>query len=310
MNTPDPGHSLQSEPSFVERRGINPAVFALACLFIIFVLYQVLAGTITFLLMGTEKVTPENVATVRMLTMIGQLFFILVPTVLLARLLTRRSSEVFPWRIPSLPEAIYAIVGLLCLQQLFQIYLLFQDMIPLPDVLQKVVTQFRQALEDMFKTIVMAESIPELLLVMTVVALVPAIVEEMFFRGLIQSSFERRVRPVRAALITGIVFGLYHFNPLAVVPLMGLGVYFGLLRTRSNSIIVPMTAHFVNNALAVVAVYFSMNDELILGAQKDQDLQFEIILAQFVVYGFLFVAAFLAYLRTTDRREEPHDPMP
>lgn len=288
---------------------MNPAVFALVCLAVIFVLYQVVAGTITYLVMGTQTVTSGNVGTVRILTMMGQILFILVPTLLLARLLTRKSTEVFPWRIPSVPETIYAIVGLLCLQQLLQIYLFFQDMIPLPDILQKAVTQFKQALEDMFKVIVSAGSVPELLLVITVVAFVPAIVEEMFFRGLVQTSFEKRVRPLRAALITGIVFGLYHFNPFAVVPLMVLGVYFGLLRARSNSIVLPMTAHFVNNGLAVLAVYFSMNDDLIVGAQKGRDPRTEIILAQFVIYAILFVAAFLAYLRATNREEEPHGPV-
>src|SRR3972149_7137442 len=84
-----------SELSFCERNRWNPAVFALACLAIIFVLYQVVAGSITFLLMGTAQVTRENVTTVRLLTMVGQLLFILIPTIVLARLLTRRQAADF-----------------------------------------------------------------------------------------------------------------------------------------------------------------------------------------------------------------------
>ena len=293
-----------SELSFVERNRWNPAVFALACLAIIFVLYQVVAGSITFLLMGTAQVTRENVTTVRLLTMVGQLLFILIPTIVLARLLTRRAVEVFPWRIPTLPETVFALAGLLFLQQLFQIYLFFQDMIPLPDELQKIVIQFRQMIEEMFKTLVTAESVPELLVVIAVVAFVPGIVEELFFRGLIQGSFAKGMKPVRAAIVAGVVFGLYHFNPFAVVPLIGLGCYFGFLRARSNSIVIAMTAHFVNNALAVLAVYFGMNDEMIVGAQQEGDHEIGIVLIQFILYGLLFVSAFLAYLRSTRRKEE------
>jgi hypothetical protein len=306
MSVPETtSHISFPEPSFVERHGLNPAVFALVCLAVIFVLYQVVAGSITFFVLGTTQLTRENVMAVRILTMAGQLLFILVPTVILARLLTRRSHEVFPWRIPSLPETIFALVGLLCLQQLFQIYLFFQDMIPLPHVLEESVTQFRQMLEQMFKTLVTAESIPELILVVAVVAFVPGIVEELFFRGLIQGSLAKRVTPVGAALIAGVVFGLYHFNPFAVVPLMGLGCYFGLLRLRSNSIVVAMTAHFVNNALAVLAVYFSMSEDLILGAKEGGDPEIGTVLMQLVIYGLLFVASFVAYLRTTSPREGP-----
>lgn len=305
MTVPDPTPQVPfSEMSFVERQRLSPVVFAVLCLALIFVLYQVIAGSITFLVMGTVKVTRDNVNVIRSLTMVGQLVFILIPTIILAHMLTRRTSEVFPMRIPSLPESVYAIAGLLFLQQLFQIYLFFQDMIPLPVELAKFVTQFRHTIEEMFRTLVSVETAPELIFVMTVVALVPGIVEELFFRGLIQASFAKRMKPLRAAIIAGIVFGLYHFNPFAVVPLVGLGCYFGILRFRSRSIIMPMTAHFFNNALAVLAVYFSMDDEMILGADKNGNQEIGIVLVQFVVYGLLFVAAFMAYLRSSARRVE------
>jgi hypothetical protein len=109
---------------------------------------------------------------------------------------------------------------------------------------------------------------------------------------------------LRAALVAGVVFGLYHFNPFALVPLIGLGCYFGILRFRSNSIVIAMTAHFVNNALAVLAVYFGMNEDLIVGAQKEGEQQVGTVLLQFVVYCLLFAATFVAYLRSTARREE------
>ena len=66
----------------------------------------------------------------------------------------------------------------------------------------------------------------------------------------------------------------------------------------------PITAHFVNNALAVLVVYFSMDDEMILGADKNGNQEMGIVLVQFVVYGLLFFAAFMAYLRTSARRVE------
>ena len=154
-------------------------------------------------------------------------------------------------------------------------------------------------LDEMFKNLVTADSVSELMVVILVVAFIPAIVEEIFFRGLIQGAMTRGMNAMRAAVLTGIIFGLYHFNPIGLIPLVGLGCYFGILRVRSRSIVIPMTAHFVNNALAVLAVYFSVNDNTIAGLSKEGAQNTGMIISQLVVYTLLFVTAFMAYLRST-----------
>jgi hypothetical protein len=286
------------EPSFIERNNLSPIAFALTCLVVIFILYQVVGGTLTFFLVGT-KVTLENVMQHRSLTLVGQTLFLLLPTLLFARLLDRKFSAVFPWRMPKVSETIFASLGLLFLQESFQIYLFFQDRIPLPEDLRKVIEPIKQMIEEMFRTIVSAQSLPELLFVILVVAITPAIIEELLFRGLVQTSFERVLRPARAALITGIIFGAFHFNPFAIVPLMGLGWYFGYLRMRSKSIVLAMTVHFLNNVIAVVVAYFQMDDQMVIGASKGPDINTPAIIAQLFLFIALFVVSFSSYLRVT-----------
>lgn len=295
----DPSGPPPEEPSFVERHHIHPVVFAVLSLFVVFVLYQLAAGTVTFLIVGGSTVTRENVTEIRLLTMAGQLLCILLPTLILARLLSRNISSVFGWRIPSVSETLYAVLGLFFLQQMFQIYLFFQDMIPLPDAVRHILDPFKKMIEEMFHELVQAESLPELVFVILVVAVVPAIVEELLFRGLIQRSFEKSFSGIHAAVLAGTIFGLYHFNPFAVVPLVGLGCYFGFLRYRSRSIIVAMTAHFLNNALAAIAVYFQMESEMIIGAKESLDRNVGAVVIQLLLYFSLFLMAFFAYLRST-----------
>ena len=297
-----PGDSpvgTHEEQSFVERHHIHPIVFAVVCLFVVFVLYQLVAGTLTFLIVGSGTVTRENVTEIRLLTMAGQLVCILLPTLALARLLSRRISSVFGWRIPSVAETLYAMLGLFFLQQIFQIYLFFQDLIPLPDVVRKILDPFKEMIEQMFRELVRVESLPELFFVVLVVAFVPAIVEELLFRGLIQKSLEKSLPGIQAAVLAGTIFGLYHFNPFAVIPLVGLGCYFGFLRYRSESIIIAMTAHFLNNTLAAVAVYFQMESEMIIGAKEAADRDIGAVLVQLVLYILLFLLAFFGYLRSS-----------
>ena len=304
QQTPETQTSVPYRLPFIERNNIHPIIFAIGCLFVVFVLYQLVAGTITVLIMGGTKVTRENVFSTRLFTMLGQIFFILGPSMLFARLLSVRASDVFPWRIPKIGETVYALLGLLWLQQIFQIYLFFQERIPIPRALKDLIDPIKQMMEEMFKSLVAAQSIPELAFVVLVVAIVPAIVEELLFRGVIQSTFERATTPLRAAMVTGVIFGLFHFNPFAAVPLIGLGCYFGFLRMRSNSIVLAMTAHLLNNGLAVIVSYFGMEDEQLVTMGDVLQPTTAAVLIQLVLFLMLFSLSLLAYLRVT---QEPSD---
>jgi hypothetical protein len=107
-------------------------------------------------------------------------------------------------------------------------------------------------------------SIIDGLFVVIVVSVVPAICEEIMFRGFIQKSFEFKLKPFNAALITAIFFGIYHFNPYALVPLILIGLYFGFAAYMSNSIFVPISLHFINNFIAVLFYFIFGNDDTMI----------------------------------------------
>ena len=292
--------------SFVERYRMSPIIFICLSLAAVFFLYQVVGGFLTLLFVG-PKVTAETVTMHRIFTMAGQILFLFVPTLILARLLDTKMSRVFPWRRPHIGETIFAVLSLLFLQEAMQLYMFFQDRIPLPRVIEKYVAPAKQMLEEMFRILVSADSVPELLFVVLVVAITPAIIEELLFRGVIQSSFERRLVPLKAAIWTGVIFGLFHFNPFQIVPLILLGCFFGILRMRSQSMIIAMTVHFLNNALAVVVTYFQMDDKMVIGATKGNDINTASLLAQMFLFLMLFVVSFSSYLRlTADLQQADH----
>ena len=302
-----PGPPPPLPASFIERYNISPVVFAFISLLAVFVLYQVVGGFLTLLLVG-GNVTPENVMMQRIFTMIGQILFILVPTLIFARLLDLRFSRVFPWRMPRTGETIFAVLSLLFLQEVMEIYLFFQDRIPLPDGLKKIIDPARQMIEEMFRVLVSAHNIPELMFVILVVAITPAVVEELLFRGLVQSSLERKLAPVRAAVYTGIIFGAFHFNPFSLVPLIILGCFFGILRMRSKSMVIAMTVHFLTNALAVVVTFFQMDDKMVIAATKGDEVNTTAVLAQLFLFSMLFIVSFTSYLRLTAGANTSGDP--
>ncbi len=89
-----------------------------------------------------------------------------------------------------------------------------------------------------------------------VIAVIPAIGEELVFRGLIQTEFIRAVKnPHVAILITSILFSGIHFQFMGFVPRLLMGMYLGYLYFWSGNLWIPVLAHFFNNGLQVSGLY-------------------------------------------------------
>jgi membrane protease YdiL (CAAX protease family) len=98
-----------------------------------------------------------------------------------------------------------------------------------------------------------AHGIGVVLLVLLTVVGAP-IVEELFFRGLLMRSFERRVRPVWAVGATAVLFALAHFQPLQFLALVIFGAIAGTLAHRAGRLGPSIWAHVAFNATTVIAL--------------------------------------------------------
>jgi membrane protease YdiL (CAAX protease family) len=287
--------------SFIERKNIHPVLFAFLSLALIFILYQVVGGVAAFFLTGGSQITPENVNRMRLFTVLGQIILIFLPTMVLARLLSKDQKGVFPLRLPSWRESVSAVIALFSLQWMFEAYVYVQDSLAIPEFLRKLIDPIRQMMEQMMKALIHSNTVPEFAYVVLVVALVPCVVEEFLFRGLIQKSFDRVMSPLMSAVLTGTIFGLFHLNPFEAVPLIGIGCFLGILRYRSASIVLPVLMHFLNNLLAVIAETLKMQDEKIIMAPGTDQPGALIILTQFILFGALLAASMRFYVVSTER---------
>jgi hypothetical protein len=88
------------------------------------------------------------------------------------------------------------------------------------------------------------------------IALLPAIGEELLFRGVIQRIFTKMMQNHHWGIwISAILFSALHMQFYGFVPRMLLGVLFGYLLVWSGSMWLPIIAHFINNGFAVIAIY-------------------------------------------------------
>lgn len=99
-----------------------------------------------------------------------------------------------------------------------------------------------------------------------VIALLPAVCEEVFFRGLLSRNMqENGWGIVPNVLISGALFSLYHGNPEQTVYQFLCGVCFALMAVRAGSILPTVLAHFLNNAVILTLTSLGFGDLTVLG---------------------------------------------
>lgn len=94
------------------------------------------------------------------------------------------------------------------------------------------------------------------ILLVIVVALMPAVGEELLFRGLVFGSLRSRIQVKWAILISALIFGLFHMSLVKFLPTACLGALFAYIVWRGKSIFLSMMLHFINNLLSVLAMKY------------------------------------------------------
>jgi len=93
---------------------------------------------------------------------------------------------------------------------------------------------------------------PSLAAALVMFALVPAVCEELLFRGVLARALGRPLRLAAAAAISAVVFSAYHLSLAQALPTLTLGFVLALIAIRADSVLPTMIAHALNNALAIL----------------------------------------------------------
>jgi len=91
------------------------------------------------------------------------------------------------------------------------------------------------------------------------VALLPALGEELFFRGALQTIFKDWRGAIVAVWMTAAIFSAIHFQFYGFVPRMLLGAFFGYILIWSENLWLTIIAHFCNNVITVIFYYLKNN---------------------------------------------------
>ena len=153
--------------------------------------------------------------------------------------------------------------------------------------------KFRQA-EDEYAEQVFAmanmTNAKDYLIALCMIALIPAVVEETFFRGMMQRFFGDWFRnPWVAIILTSIIFSAIHGSYYGFLTRAMLGVVLGLIYYYGKSIWLNILAHFLNNAVAVTYLYISsLKGKLTKDALEDHFPIWICLLGMVLLGGFLY----------------------
>ena len=97
----------------------------------------------------------------------------------------------------------------------------------------------------------------EFFMALVIMAFFPALFEEIFFRGAMQNLLERWwKKPLLAVLFTSLLFSLIHMSVFLFLSRALLGFVLGLMYQRSRNLWVNIIAHFLNNTVAVIQLFW------------------------------------------------------
>jgi len=204
----------------------------------------------------------STINTLKVLTLCSQIGTFLVPSIF------------FFWRFKNIPlhvnkikrkEIFYLIIPFLILLGISQLLVQFSLYVGydfLPDSIVNYLEKeqlFNTKIQDYFVT----KSVINLLMNVGLMAILPAVAEELFFRGILQPLFIRLTKKKWwGILITSVIFSLLHFQIDNLLAILFASVILGLVYEKKMNIYLNMLIHFTFNTFSLLSIFLIKNDVL------------------------------------------------
>ena len=169
-------------------------------------------------------------------------------------------------RLPGIVQAGLSLLLMLAATPLVVYALKINQQIPLPEYLSLAEDQMAEVLKGLLRM----EHSGELLANLFVIALLPALGEELVFRGVVQQQLMRKIRqPITAIFLSALVFSAAHFQFEGFLPRLLLGLILGWLYWKTQNFWIPVLCHFFNNGTQVLGQYLFQKEISSLDLEQD-----------------------------------------
>ncbi len=212
----------------------------------------------SLLTMSTDMMNPSYVNALKVVQVVSTVIIFFIPAFITARI---ASAKPF-FRLGfhggvKLNRAVVAVLLMLCALPLVGFLAEVNKAIPVTDAMRKMFDSMESQYAEQVKLIATFKNPTDYIIALFIIALLPAIVEEIFFRGAMQSIFMRWFKiPWLVILITSFIFSAIHFSWYGFIPRMALGMVLGYIFFYTGNLWYSVIGHFFNNALSVSVLYW------------------------------------------------------
>lgn len=235
----------------------------------------------------------SNIGLLKYLQVLQSFSLFIIPSVILSFLFKRNGLKYL--YLDNKPRIVSSliVISLIILSIPFINYLAeLNSKLNLPDSMSKIEnwmkTSEQQAME-LTEKFLKVDTVKGLLFNIFMIALLPAIGEEFFFRGIFQRLFCEWTKSAHAGIfISAFLFSSFHLQFYGFLPRLILGIMLGYFLVWSKSLWLPILAHFINNLLAVLTYYFitigAINPEIEKIGSKNETIYLTIISFCFFIF--------------------------
>ena len=226
----------------------------------------ILAGTMIFgsdltvLEKSTEALRNSDVGFLKYILIIQDISLFLVPSIIILVMMKPGSSTgLSELKIPHLKETGLVIILALCILPVTSFTGQINAGMHLPEWLsgvEKWMVEKEDHANNIINQVMISPAFGTMILNLFIIAILPALAEEILFRGVLQKILYNLFKSGHVAIwVTAFIFSTIHFQFFGFIPRFILGLVFGYLFFWSGTLWLPVISHFVNNAVPVVVAY-------------------------------------------------------
>ncbi len=207
----------------------------------------------------------SNIALLRIMVIVQDFSLFIIPGIIIMSLMRQRTTGFSLSRhFPSFTEIVIVVFLAFCIFPVTSWTGHINSAMHLPDGLsgiEKWMIQKEDQADNVIDMLINSQSTGVMTINLFIVAVLPAVGEELIFRGVFQRIFTGLFRSGHLAVwFTAFLFSTLHFQFFGFIPRFILGLVFGYLFFWGGTIWLPVISHFVNNAFPVVLTYFQNSD--------------------------------------------------
>ncbi|HEX5026483.1 MAG TPA: CPBP family intramembrane glutamic endopeptidase [Agriterribacter sp.] len=211
----------------------------------------------SLLSMPTELLKPENLNVVRVIQIVSTAVTFFLPAYLTALIINRKPSKFLGFNTRFNYRQLLLALGIMFAAAITAAALAeLNELIPIPQAASDYFRKLEDSYGAQVEAITNIKTFGDYIISVFVIALLPAVFEETFFRGGMQNLLTRiSKKPWVSILITSLIFSFIHLSYYGFMARVCLGVVLGLIYYFSRSLWLGIAAHFFNNAIAVTQMY-------------------------------------------------------